>query len=128
MPRLTCLSLLVALVLLCPACGGSEHEALARESVSLMKDFGDTLAKVTDKSSAEKQKGKLESIVADMHDVKVRMESKGEPSAEEESALEEKMKAEMAPVMQTMMQEMMRIGQNEEVMAVLGPVFDKLDE
>lgn len=128
MSRPACLSLLLALVLLCPACGGSEHEALAKESVSLMQDFGDTLAKVTDKSSAEKQKSKLESIVADLHDVKVRMEAKGEPSAEKQAEMEEKMKAEMGPAMQTMMREMMRIGQNEEVMAVLGPVFDKLDQ
>ena len=127
MPRPTILTLILALVLGLASCG-DKHEALAKESIGLMQEFGDTLAKVTDKASAESHSAELEGLVTDMKDIQVRMEKMEEPSEEKEAELRKKLDAEMAPAVQKMTQEMMRVSQNPEIMLVLGPIFQKMQD
>lgn len=127
MSRSSLLSLTLVAVLGLTACGGDSHEALAKESVSIMQDFGDTLAKITDKASAEKHVGELEELVVDMQAVKARMEKQGDPSAEEEAELPAELEQEMGSAIQKMSQEMMRIGSNPEIMQIVQPVLEQLD-
>lgn len=129
MPRSPALSLTLATVLGLAACGGGNtHEALAKESVAVMEDFGDSLAKITDKASAEKHVSELERLVSRMNDIQARMEKLGEPSEATSTEMEKMMKDSMGPAMQKMTQHMMRIGNDPEIMSVVGPVIEKIDK
>lgn len=128
MSRPSTLSLILVALLGFASCGGNDHEALAKESITLMQDLGDTLAKVTDKSSAEKQVDRLETIVSKMKSVHSRMERMDAPSEEDEAAMSKALEADMGSAMQKMTQEMARIAQNPEIMQVVGPVLEKLDQ
>ena len=78
--------------------------------------------------SAESHSAELEGLVTDMKDIQVRMEKMEEPSEEKEAELRKKLDAEMAPAVQKMTQEMMRVSQNPEIMLVLGPIFQKMQD
>jgi hypothetical protein len=127
MPRPSILTLILAGLLGLAGCGGDSHEALATETVDVMQEFGDTLAKITDRASAEEHKAELEEHVADMNDLKARMDKMGDPSPEKGAELEKKFEKEMGPAMQKMMSEMMRIAQlPDDAMLVVQPIVDKM--
>lgn len=128
MSRSSILALTFAIVLGFTSCGGETHEALANESIDLMEDFTDSLAKIDDKASAQKQAGELERLVAKMKDVQARMEKLGDPSEEQGAELAQKLEQGMGAAMQKMTKELMRIGSNPEIMSVVGPLLEKLDQ
>ncbi len=110
------------------SCGpNNSPEALAKANIALMKDFAATLAKVTDKASAEKQTAALEQIGKRAKDLQARMAKAGEPS----DAAAEKLLKEIGPAMETSMQqlsqELIRISSNPELQAVLGPTLEDMD-
>lgn len=128
MSRSSILALAFAIVLGLTSCGGETHEALASESIGLMEDFTGSLAKIDDKASAEKQAGELERLVTKMKDVQARMEKLGAPSEEKGAELSKKLEEGMGAAMQKMSRELMRIGSNPEIMSVVGPLLEKLDQ
>jgi hypothetical protein len=128
MSRSLTLSFALVTLLGLTACGGDSHEALADESVSLMQDLGNTLAKITDKASAEAHVGELKTIVSKMSEVQARLEAMGEPSGEAEAELAEKYESRMGAAMQAMGQQMMRISANPEIMQVVDPVLQKIGQ
>ncbi len=128
-PILLRLALAAPLVLGLAACGGGDDvDTYAAQQVTLMGDFAAVLAKVKDKSSAESQRSALESVVAKMTALKAKLDAlpadQREPSKEQQAKMEPEMKA----ALQGLMQEMMRIGQDEGVMAVLQPVLEKMPQ
>jgi ketopantoate reductase len=129
MPRLLAVLLSLVAALGLTACGGDPtHEDVARDAIGTMNEFAGVLAKCTDKASAEKHKGELEAIATKMKEQKAKMEKMGAPSKEDEEAMKKKLDADMQAAMQKMMQEAMRISQNQEVMAVVGPVLEKMGQ
>jgi hypothetical protein len=109
------------------ACGGGDpHEKLMKETAGVMTEFGATLAKVTDKASAQKQVPQLEKLSQKMNDIQTRMEKLGDPSEEVAASLEKKMETEMSTAMATMMKETTRLSANPEVMAILEPALSKM--
>ena len=129
MTRPFALSLVLASLLGLSACvGGETHESLAKESIAVMTDIGKTLAKVTDKASAEKQSGELKKLADKMDSLQKRMEELGPPSEEAGQALEKKLEEDMGAAMATMTSEMMRLAGNAEVQAVLEPIFEKIGQ
>lgn len=117
------------LVLGLAACGGGDTaESLANDSIDAMSDLTATLAKVTDKASAEKHKGDVEAAVERMNALKAKAEAlpkdQQEPTKEQMAKLEPKMTA----LMQSMMTEMARLASNPEAQAVLMPVIEKMQE
>ena len=126
MARPPILSLILAAVLGLAACGGDSHEAVAKESIEKMQEFGDTLAKITDKPSAEAHKAELETLVADMKDIQARMEKMEDPSPEKEAELQAQFEKQMQPAVEKMSREMMRLAQLPDVMPVIQPVLEKM--
>lgn len=127
MTRLLSLALALATALVLAACGGgNSHDAVAKESVDTLTEVGDTLEKVTDKASAEKQVGKLEKLMTKMGDLEKRKNEVGEPSAEDLEAMKKKYEAKMTAAMEKVMKEMMRLSSNAEVMAIIGPPMEKM--
>lgn len=129
MPKPTLARLTLLLPLALAGCGGgSSPDALAKQQVTLMESFADTLAKVTDKASAEKHKGALESVIKDIQALQAKVaalpKDKQEPSAEQKKALEPKMEA----AMNKFAQEVGRIMMNLEVAEVLGPIMEKVPQ
>lgn len=129
MPRpFASLVLVLSLLGLSACTGGDSHEALAKEQIALMTDLGETLAKVTDKASAEKHSGELNKLAEKMAGLEKRMNELGAPSEEAGQALEKKLAEEMGKAMATMTSEMTRLAGNAEVQAVLAPIFEKIGE
>ena len=128
MPRL--LTVLLALVAFSlPACSKKEtHEDVARDAIGTMKEMGDVLAKITDKASAQKHVKELETLSAKVKEQKAKMETMGAPSKADEEAMQKKLEGEMQAAMQKMMNESMRIAQDPEIMAVVGPVLQTMGE
>lgn len=127
--QLSRLLLPTLLVLGLTACAGKDTaESLANESIDAMTELTATLAKVTDKASAEKYKGDLEASVEKLNELdskaKALPKDQQEPTAEQMAKLEPKMDT----LMQSMMTEMARLAPNEEVMSVLMPVIEKMQK
>jgi hypothetical protein len=77
------LAMTVLLAFAVSACGKDTHESLAREAQGLMKDFAETLEKVTDVPSAKAQKPALQALVNKFEALKVRRDKLGEPTEEQ---------------------------------------------
>jgi len=123
---LTCLAV-VSVLALAGCNGGNSPDKLAQRQISAMEEFSGVLAKITDPASAEKQKGAIEDVIEKMNKLRKEMEALPAEKQKEGEALAEKLGPEMQAAMSKMMAEMMRIGSNVEIQAVLQPVLAKLD-
>ena len=126
MSRLVTVLLSLVLALNLSACGEPTHEDVARDAIETMSDFGDCLAKITDKSSAQKHVKELEALAAEVKAKGEVMEKMPAPSEEDEKAMQKKLESEMEAAMQKMVRESTRIAQDPEIMAVIGPVLEKM--
>jgi hypothetical protein len=110
------------------SCGSDDSpEGLARQNTALLKDFGTTLSKITDASSAKQYTPTLEKLSERAKDLQARMSKAGEPDEEASKKLITELGPEMGASMQKITQEMIRIGSDPELQAILGPTLDKMD-
>jgi archaellum component FlaC len=127
MPRLLIVLSSVLCALSLHSCGGSEtHDEVAEEFVETMNEFADTLAKITDKESAQKHVGELETLSAKVKDLQTRMEKIGEPAEADAEAMMRKHEAAVNAAMQKMMQESTRVAMDPQIMEVIGPTLQKM--
>ncbi len=127
MARLLPLMLTLAAVLGFAACGGGgTHEALAKESISTLREFGDTLAKVTDKASAEAHVKDLDKLGAKIKDLHDSMQKLGTPLDKALEVMTENLEVEMNAVMAKVNKELGRIAMNPELKSVIGPVLERM--
>ena len=124
MPRLLS-NLLLAACLLLTACSSDSHEAIAEDTVALMKEMVVVLEGVTDKPSAEAAVSELEDIIERMDEIGERVEAMGELPADE--MLELTNEAGMPATGMEFVGQMMRLKGNEEAMAILEPALAKMD-
>ncbi len=119
--------LALVFVLVLAACGKeSSPEQLVNGRLTTMQDFGEVLAKVTDKTSAERQRCKVTKIGKKMN--KLRQEF-GRLSAEDQqtcTALSKKIESELDVALGTMRSKLLRIKPNAEVQRALGPWLARL--
>lgn len=108
----------LALLTLTACPGGDTHEKAAAESLTVMQDFTEVLAGVTDEASARAAKPELEKISKRMNEIQERMTKLGEPTAEQQQELE-KMKG-FEETMKKFMAEAMRVGMDP----ALGPILE----
>ena len=103
------LALSVLLAFAVSACGKDTHEKLAREGQSLMKEFAETLEKVTDVNSAKAQKPKLQELVKQLEALDERRKKLPEPSEAEIKAAIDSMGKDMEAIAMKLQGAMMRI-------------------
>lgn len=118
---------LVSILALAGCGGGNSPEQLAKRQISAMNELNGVLAKITDKASAEKQKGAVEAVVAKMNEVRKDQEALPADQQKASEALADKLGPEMQAAMSKMMTEMMRISSDTEIQAVLSSALEKLD-
>jgi len=128
MPRLLAVLFSLVSLLSLPACGDPTHEDVARDAISLMNEFSGVLAKITDKASAQKHVKELEELSTKIKAQRERMEKMPAPSEKDEEAMAKKLEGDMNAAMQKMMTEATRIAQDPEIMAVVGPVLEKMGQ
>ena len=120
-------ALLCAVALSLSGCGGDTHESVAKEMIAQMKAMTDALKSVKDKDSATAQASTFKSIGEKLKEIKARGDKLPKLSAEEEKALEDKLKGEMEPIMKDLMTEMFRVGSlGPEVQAELKSAMESL--
>ena len=128
MNRALPVSLALAGVLLLGSCGSDQSPAaLAEANITAMEDLGATLAKITDKASAEKNTAALERLATRIKDLKERMEKAGAPSDADSEKLMKQHGPALGTAMNKLTQEMMRIGMDPELQAIVGPALEKID-
>lgn len=103
------LALTVLLAFAVSACGKDSHESLAAEGQALMKEFAETLEKVTDVASAKAQKPKLQSLVTKLEELNTRREKLPEPSEEQIKKMMESMGKDTEQTVMKLQGAMMRI-------------------
>jgi hypothetical protein len=118
------LSLIVCLALL-SGCKDPTQESLAEDAASKMKDIASTLKGVSDESSAKTAAEKIKSINADLKKLKEQSDKLPKPSPEQQTKIREKLESQQTETMQTIMKEMMRIGQDPKMM---GPIQDAMKD
>lgn len=111
------------------ACGGGDsHEDLAKESISTLMEFGNTLAKVTDKASAEQHVAELDRLGARIKDLQARMRKLGTQLDSEAAEAVMNLQPEMEEAMAKVNRELGRIAMNPELKSVIGPVLERMDK
>lgn len=126
-------TLVLAVALFLGGCGGSDYEAaeaVNREIMKNMQAMGDVMGSITDEASAKAAVPKLGEIRASMRDAANR--AKGvKINAADEKALEAKIGAERAKVMQSFMQSRAKLDavleKNPELMDIIGPALDGME-
>jgi septal ring factor EnvC (AmiA/AmiB activator) len=117
----------LAVVLVLAACGrASSPEQLVDDRLTAMQEFGTTLAKVTDKTTAERQRCKVTKLVKKMSKLREEFTRLSDEDKQTCAALSQDIAAELQAAQETMRSEMLRIDPNEEVQRVLGPWLAKL--
>lgn len=106
--------------LMAAGCGGSKHEKVMKELVSLLAEYSEALASVKDKASAQAAEPKLQDIGKRMRDIQDRMQALGEPSDAEMKRLQTKYESAMDEQTTKVGNEMMRIMTNPELREALG--------
>jgi hypothetical protein len=124
--------MLLALAFVAASCGGSPSpEDMMQETLSLWGEMTDILASVKDEASAKAAAGKLEALAGQMKELAEegeKMEKELGLSPEEKAELENKFKPEFEKTMGRFMQEMMRIGMNQELNKHLETTMEKMGE
>ena len=113
MRRLFAFSALLALLFFA-GCGDS-HEAVAEESVSVMKEMVATLEGITDAASARAAKSKLQSLAEKMKALEKRMAELGTPTEDQINAMEGSIGQEMEAVQTKLTEQMMRLAFDMEI-------------
>lgn len=114
---ITTLALATALVLL-TGCGGNDpdtHDKVMRDTIDIMKQMTDVMAKITDEASAEANAPKLAKLGEQFEAIKTRQEAVGDPNEEQEAALKTKYEAEMQEAVDPFMKELFRIAMNPKL-------------
>jgi len=104
----------VSLVLL-TGCGGADpdtHEKVMRDSLDVMKEMTQVLAKITDEASAKQHAPELAQIGERMEAIDERQDALDPPSVERQQELEAQFGEELETVMRAFMEEGMRIAMN----------------
>jgi hypothetical protein len=125
-PRTTIRLALVFALALAACSEGHTPEQLVEERLLAMQDFGKVLAKVNDKTTAERHRCEVTKLVKKMN--KLRAEFMRLPVEEQRTI--EALSKEIAPELQvaqgTMRSEMLRIKPNTEIQRVLGSWLARL--
>lgn len=126
---------LAILLVLVAACGNGEsggssgggvtiksHEQGADEAVKALKEYGDVLAGVTNKASAEAAKPKVEAIAKRLQGIAAGVEKLGLPREGQTTA--GKMEAALQVLSPRTTEYVMRVMENPEIAQALGGAFD----
>ena len=119
-----------------PVRADDTHESLADDAVKAFSTFGDILAKITDKPSAESAKPKLKETGAKLADLKIRFDKIGEPKGEKKDELDKKYKPKMEEAAKKVQNEMIRIATKieggmdiiKDITEALSPLNKKTEE
>lgn len=121
LPAMRHYPIVFALAALFAACVAKEEAGT--ESLRLMEKMVTTLEGVKDEASAKAAATALDPIVTRMKELQKTMEAMPEA---QRSELEAKHKQEGEALAQRMMKEMMRIGSDQKLSAILMPVMEKM--
>ena len=110
------------------SCGPDSKEKVAQDAISLMGKMATILEGVSDKSSAETAKPKLEALAKTKESIMARLKTLGLKEEDLKKELkDEKYKAQVEAIMKKMMASMMKTMMNKEVQEVLEDTMKKLN-
>jgi hypothetical protein len=121
--RLLATMVIVSLSLMTGCDRSPTHDSIMEDTVTVMEDFGKTLATVKDEASANSAKPKLTELSGKMKALKTEADKMAKPTSEKEAELKKKYEDRMTKAMGTIMGEMMRIGMDPKI----GPVLKDID-
>jgi hypothetical protein len=90
-----------------------------KEAIDKMKEVATILEGVTDESSAQAAKPKLQAVSAEMKAIKVKADKLGKPTPDEDKRLREKYEPQVKELMPKLMSQMMRIGMDPKLAPII---------
>jgi len=117
--------LALAALVVCGCESKPTHESVMKESIDKMKEFASILEGVTDESSAQAAKPKLQAIGAEMKELKAKSEKLGKLPPDEEKRLKAKYEPQVKELMPKLMSQMMRIGMDPKLAPIIRDAMPK---
>lgn len=111
MKRFALLTLTAVLALSLAGCDPT-HDSIMKDNLDQMKKMVEILKTVKDESSAKAAAPKIKAINEEMKKLKEQADKLPKPTAEQQTELEKKYKADIEKLMPELLQEAMRIGMN----------------
>ena len=102
------------------------YEKVLDEMIPAFTKFGDTLATIKDKKTADDAKPKLKEVAKTLGDLKERADKLGEPKGKDKEDLEKKYKDKLQEAAKKMTTEMIRISQLDGGMEIVKELSDLL--
>ena len=120
--KATMLGLVVA-VLMIGGCGGPDtHEKVMQDSLNMMKKMISIVESVDDEASAKAAVTKINALESQAKAIQARMEKLGEPTPEQDKALEAKFKSQFEEFMPKMIGVAMKVAQYPELQKAMDGV------
>ena len=118
----------LALAFLFSACGGSKHQAAAKETVTLMEQIGTALESAKDEATAKAAASKLGPIITRITELQKETQGLEKPTGAAEEALKTEFAARMQAAVTKMTTQMGRVMMDPKLSAILQPVMEKMSK
>ena len=115
------------LLLLVTACGGPSHEAMAEKGLQQLEQIATLFEGIKDEASAKAAAPQLDKLFDQLAAMKAETEKMPKPSAEVETALQEKFAARGKAATAKLMQAVTKLGSDEKIRDAMAPLMAKLN-